>query len=405
MFSINYKTSLENQKAKLVSQIHKNQIDFPITRDYLSIEFDENRYIRNLRLCEMNLSKLNIPFNELYSKRVQSKDEFTKNPQIILNPELFDSIKNHIHNIEKFVSEILNTQKMRLNYKIMNRLINCENACKEDLIAQLMKHKDILCDLHNLITEMERIVSSYYYIKDKIRNLLIDNKILRDEIKEQNDYEKKLKNNIKYYKINIRKFCGLIDEIQLHQSSSLSNISKKMPNKNVLLKKTFCLQTEPNTMASFNINRTSNSFHNTSEKMKKTVNIFSHRTTYYNKETKKLFGTLHHRPFITNRTTTDTSSFSQKSAGEQNQMYKKIIQYMNVAKQKFIDNNKMFSDIYKNKIDNELFLTRNTRKIINDEGYRRVFIDKIVNDVDIIKLCEKKIYPTVDFSKFKLLKE
>lgn len=403
MFSINYKSTLANQRAKLLSQINKKRIDFPITRDYLSIEFDENRYIRNLRLCEMNLSKLNIPFNELYSKRVQSKDEFTKNPQIILNPELFDSIKSHIHNIEKFVSEVLNTQKLRLNYKMMNRLINCENACKEDLIAQLMKHKDILCDLHNLITEMERIVSSYYYIQDKIRNLLINNEILREEIKQQNEYEKKLKNNIKYYKINIRQFYGLIDEIQLHQSSSLSNISKKKANRNVLLKKTFCLQTEPNTMASFNINKTSNSFHNTSEKMKKTVNIFSHRTSYYNKETKKLFGTLHHHPFITNRTTTETSSLSQNTE-EKNQIYQKIIHYMNIAKQKFIENNKMFSSIYKNKTDNEVFLTRNTNKIINDEGYRRMFIDKIVNDIDIIKICEKKIYPKVDFSKFKLLK-
>ena len=94
-------------------QKHNNE---ELTRDFLNITLDQKKYIHTLEQCEKNLSKLNIPFNELYSKKSQSNDEMSKSIQIIINPELYQSIKKHVLLIEKFVNDELNKQKEHLTF-------------------------------------------------------------------------------------------------------------------------------------------------------------------------------------------------------------------------------------------------------------------------------------------------
>ena len=200
---------------------HKHQHNNnELTRDFLNITLDQKKYIHSLKQCEKNLSKLNIPFNELYSKKSQSEDEMSKAIQIILNPELYQSIKNHVNGIEKFVNDELNKQKNHLTFKIMNRLINCENDVQQDLINQLKQHKKVLCDFHFLITEMEKIINAYKEVKDHNTQMIIENEILKNAIKEEHAQKEKIINNIKYYKFQALLYfimLFLFDLIQLQQ--------------------------------------------------------------------------------------------------------------------------------------------------------------------------------------------
>ena len=49
--------SFRNKKVKLNSKF-----SFPRTRDDLGFNFDEKKYMHNLKQCEKNLLNLNIPF-------------------------------------------------------------------------------------------------------------------------------------------------------------------------------------------------------------------------------------------------------------------------------------------------------------------------------------------------------
>lgn len=137
-----------------------------------------------------------------------------QNVQIIINPKLFTTIKKHITTIDKFVYAELNDQKIRLNYKTMNKLISCENEIKEDIIDKLCQHKDFLCFMHQLISDMEEKIKMYQSIRDRNSQMTIENVLMVDELKHQNEYTEKVVNNIKYYKDNIRHYTMLIDEIK-----------------------------------------------------------------------------------------------------------------------------------------------------------------------------------------------
>ena len=358
---------------------HKHeQKNEELTRDFLNITLDQKKYLHSLEQCEKNLSKLNIPFNELYSKKPQSKDEMSKSIQIIINPELYQSIKNHVNRIEKFVNDELNKQKNHLTFKITNRLINCENDVQQDLINQLKQHKKVLCDFHYLITEMEKIINAYNEVKEHNTKMIIENEILEDAIKEENAQKEKIINNMKYYKTNIRKYIFLIEQIKKRPSNTkkIRTIRKRVsPNDNLYL------QTESI------LTRSLNSFNITSENMRKTYNTFSTKT-------KKFYNSVNKIKNI--------KSFNSSRGINHDEIYKKIIDYMKTAKEKYKMNNQLYSDIYKSR---NLYITQNNFRIINEEGFRKIFIDQLTKDQKINELYDKKVLPSIDLTKLKLLNE
>ena len=358
---------------------HKHQHNNnELTRDFLNITLDQKKYIHSLKQCEKNLSKLNIPFNELYSKKYQSEDEMSKAIQIILNPELYQSIKNHVNGIEKFVNDELNKQKNHLTFKIMNRLINCENDVQQDLINQLKQHKKVLCDFHFLITEMEKIINAYKEVKDHNTQMIIENEILKNAIKEENVQKEKIINNIKYYKTNIRKYIYLIEQFKKRPTNKKKIIAvrkKVSPNDNLYL------QTESR------LTRSINSFNNTSENMRKTYNTFYTRTKQFYDSVNKI---------------KNMKSFNSSRGINHDEIYKKIIDYMKTAKEKYKMNNQLYSDVYKSR---NLYITQSNFRIINEEGFRKIFIDQLTKDQKINELYDKKVLPSIDLTKLKLLNE
>ena len=254
--------SFRNKKVKLNSKF-----SFPLTRDDLGFNFDEKKYMHNLKQCEKNLLNLNIPFNELYSQKAQTKDEVHQNVQIIINPMLFSTIKNHIRTIDKFVYEELNEQKIKLNYKTMNKLITCENEIKEDIIDKLYQHKDFLYFMHQLISDMEEKLKMYQQVRDRNSQMTIENDLMVDELKRQKEFQEKIVNNIKYYKDNIRHYAMLIDAIK---SKRVISSYKDKPKAETERSKTF-----------IDIDQTAN---RTLSSFRKTYNSFFNRTTFFQKE-------------------------------------------------------------------------------------------------------------------------
>jgi hypothetical protein len=80
-------------------------------------------------------------------------------------------------------------------------------------------------------------------------------------------------------------------------------------------------------------------------------------------------------------------------------LFNKILEYIELAKIKYLKNNKRFVLIYKK---NDLF--NSNQKILNDEGFRKLFLELLIKDVDIQTIVDKNIMTAVTHTTFMLNK-
>lgn len=115
-------------------------------------------------------------------------------------------------------------------------------------------------------------------------------------------------------------------------------------------------------------NRTLSSF-------RKTYNSFFNRTTFLQKEKNKMLGTLSSKNSM--------KSYCKVDRGE---MFQKVLLCMKEAKEKFRFNNDLYSKIY-----HKTFITKSDIRMNNEDGYRRIFIEKIINNKDILEMYDKAV--------------
>lgn len=388
-----------------MSYIHNNEVlSLPSTRDDLTITFRTNRYLNTLKACERNLSKLNIPFDELYSTNYSSHS-INNSLNIIINPVLFQTIKNHISNIEQFVEYNLLEQKSKLSNKIINNLIKCEQETKTDLHLSLLNNKNLLCALHSITTDIEHLLKTFTTVTTKNKQLISDNAELIHCLSKENQRQITIKNNIAYYKVNIRKIKLLYDQLQLKVNSNPSTLNdvltqfdsgKYKRKRNVYHNYITQCQTEQDTtMSYYNTNTKSNTyygsnvltsygnvsrrseedeFRNKSERMKQTARALYKKTLLLNCEKRK---------FVEKETKGDKTELNGV-------IFNKVISYIDKAKKRLTNINDAFCKIYKNErmFDSE-------RKIVNDEGFRKLFIEMLVKDEDVQRIVDKNLIMNV----------
>ena len=124
------------------------------------------------------------------------------------------------------------------------------NEIKEDIIDKLYQHKDLLCFMHQLISDMEEKLKMYQQVRDLNSQMTIENDLMVDELKRQKEFQEKIVNNIKYYKDNIRHYAMLIDAIK---SKRVISSYKDKPKAETERSKTFIdiVQTANRTLSSF----------------------------------------------------------------------------------------------------------------------------------------------------------
>ena len=375
----------------------------PRSRNEFGVQLKDNKYKKCLDKCERTLNKFNVPFEELYIKQQQQQQK-TSNIKVNDNKrqallyanierEVFQNIHNHINNIERFMKRELTEQKRNFNIKVYNRLIECENETKSELHGELINNKEILCALHNIVSDSEKILQAYININNKNEQLQLNNEILQTQIHNENAREWKIKNNISYYKVNLRKITALSNQL-LTNSNNNNNVHYCSSNKynNTEHELTIscyntCTNNKYNTVNRSTplgeymlpTNATSETtFTNTSERMKCRYRNIYNKTNVLNVERRKFF----------------QKEEKGKEYTQPGLVYNKVLNYIELAKEKYLNNNKQFTLIYKK---SDLFNC--DRKIVNDEGFRRLFLDMLVNDHDVQRTVDDNLIMTVTQTK------
>ena len=372
----------------------------PSSRNAFGLQLKESKYAKCLSKCERTLNKFNVPFEQLYTKQQLSQVVNNDKKQSLLyaniDHELFQAIHSHINNIERFMNRELTEQKHNFNIKVYNRLIDCENETKSNLHSQLTNNKEILCALHNIVADSEKVLKAYISITHKNERLRLNNETLETEIQNECTREVKIKNNISYYKVNIRKIKALSNKLLTNTTNTLlthSNNRKSnqcYPSSNTEQEMTIsccnkCISVNKSTPLGeymFPTNATSETtFTNTSERMKYRCRNIYNKTNVLNIERRKFF-----------QKEEKGTTFTQPGL-----VYNKVLNYIDLAKEKYLNNNKQFSLIYKK---NDLFSC--DRKIVNDEGFRRLFLDMLVNDEDVQKTVDDNLITNITQTKIVL---
>ena len=379
----------------------------PLSRNEFGIQLKDNAYTKCLSKCERTLNKINIPFDNLYTKQQQQQcshlmiSDNKKQSLLYANIEceVFQTIHNHINNIERFMKRELTEQKHNFNIKVYNRLIECDNETKSELHSQLVNNKEILCALHNIVSDSEKILQAYIHISNKNEQLRLNNEILETEIQNENAREYKIKNNISYYKVNLRKIKALSNQLLIkdnnhhHHHIKINNNIHKHNQYNTEHELTISCYNNNNKCISVNkstplgecmlpTNATSETtFTNTSERMKYRYRNIYNKTNVLNIERRKFF----------------QKEEKGKELTQPGLVYNKVLNYIELAKEKYLNNNKPFTLIYKK---NDLFSC--DRKIVNDEGFRRLFLDMLVNDQDVQKTVDDNLITNVTQTKYVL---
>ena len=372
----------------------------PRSRNAFEVQLKDNKYTKCLNKCERTLNKFNVPFNELYIKQQQQLQQKTSYVKVNDNKrqallyanierEVFQNIHNHINNIERFMKRELTEQKRNFNIKMYNRLIECENETNNELHGELINNKEILCALHNIVSDSEKILQAYININNKNEQLQLNNEILETQIHNENARECKIKNNISYYKVNLRKITALSNQLftnnnnNNHSSTKHNNTEHELTiscyNNNNNNKYNTVNKSTPLGDYMLPTNATSETtFTNTSERMKYRYRNIYNKTNVLNVEKRKFF----------------QKEEKGKEYTQPGLVYNKVLNYIELAKEKYLNNNKQFTLIYKK---SDLFSC--DRKIVNDEGFRRLFLDMLVNDQDVQRTVDDNLIMTITQTK------
>lgn len=377
----------------------------PRSRNEFEVQLKDNKYTKCLNKCERTLNKFNVPFEELYIKQQQQqqlqKTSYVKvsdnKRQALLyaniEREVFQNIHNHINNIERFMKRELTEQKRNFNIKVYNRLIECENEIKSELHGELINNKEILCALHNIVNDSEKVLQAYININNKNEQLQLNNEILETQIHNENARECKIKNNITYYKVNLRKITALSNQLLTNNNNNNTHYhSSSNKHNNMQHELTISCYNNNNNNKYNTVNRSTplgeymlptnatseTTFTNTSERMKYRCRNIYNKTNVLNVEKRK---------FV-------QKEEKGKEYTQPGLVYNKVLNYIELAKEKYLNNNKQFTLIYKK---SDLFSC--DRKIVNDEGFRRLFLDMLVNDQDVQRTVDDNLIMTITQTK------
>lgn len=406
----------------------------PITRDDLTITFHTNKYLNTLKACERNLSKLNIPFDELYTFNSSSHTLLNSSLNIILNPKLYQQIKSHISNIDQFVEYNLLDQKSKLSNKIINNLIKCEQESKIDLHLSLLNNKALLCALHNITNEIEHLLQTFTTVTNHNKHLISTNISLIRSLSAENQREATITNNIAYYKANIRKLTSLYQQYQQQQQQQrniplkkaqrtltttttdvlsqfdymkqLQQQQQRKRRRNVCKSNNYITQYKnehditmsntntkcntfygSNVLTSFgNVSRRSeedDGFRNESEKMKKKAKMIYKKMRLLNCERSKLY----------------ERENKENNISDVNEIiFNKVRMCIDKAKKRFGEINKRYCNVYKKeKMLSSMNVNGNgmDSNVGNDEGFRRLFMEMLVKDEDVQRIVDKNLGMTV----------
>lgn len=375
---------MKQRLIKTANLIKENKFLIPKKRQVFDIEFDNKPFKKGLNHVTKTLNNMSIQFNLLYENALEKGPDRIEDDlgqiRIILEPQIYNKIMHEINDIQNFVLIELNEQKTSLNQKLNQKLKDLKEKEDKELLELLIRHQQIISSLHTLIEIMEHIINTYNYITDKINKLITVNEQIKKEIKFEEEKAKIFKHNLKYYKENIRALEMKIDLMsEKKEEKQIKKKTKKSFKNFPRISYTKNLNEDPKRITYYSTLTTSNNntdyenFNNSYNLLRRTLNNFNNRTFFITKQQKK------------NNSNEKNESFKNESEKNLFILNNYINKHIESSKIKIDNANKTYNSVFHiKKKDNE-----ELREYYNDPVYRRIFMEKIFQDENIISLINQ----------------
>ena len=375
---------MKQRLIKTANLIKENKFLIPKKRQVFDIEFDNKPFKKGLNHVTKTLNNMSIQFNLLYENALEKGPDRIEDDlgqiRIILEPQIYNKIMHEINDIQNFVLIELNEQKTSLNQKLNQKLKDLKEKEDKELLELLIRHQQIISSLHTLIEIMEHIINTYNYITDKINKLITVNEQIKKEIKFEEEKAKIFKHNLKYYKENIRALEMKIDLMsEKKEEKQIKKKTKKSFKNFPRISYTKNINEDPKRITYYSTLTTSNNntdyenFNNSYNLLRRTLNNFNNRTFFITKQQKK------------NNSNEKNESFKNESEKNLFILNNYINKHIESSKIKIDNANKTYNSVFHiKKKDNE-----ELREYYNDPVYRRIFMEKIFQDENIISLINQ----------------
>ena len=375
---------MKQRLIKTANLIKENKFLIPKKRQVFDIEFDNKPFKKGLNHVTKTLNNMSIQFNLLYENALEKGPDRIEDDlgqiRIILEPQIYNKIMHEINDIQNFVLIELNEQKTSLNQKLNQKLKDLKEKEDKELLELLIRHQQIISSLHTLIEIMEHIINTYNYITEKINKLITVNEQIKKEIKFEEEKAKIFKHNLKYYKENIRALEMKIDLMsEKKEEKQIKKKTKKSFKNFPRISYTKNINEDPKRITYYSTLTTSNNntdyenFNNSYNLLRRTLNNFNNRTFFITKQQKK------------NNSNEKNESFKNESEKNLFILNNYINKHIESSKIKIDNANKTYNSVFHiKKKDNE-----ELREYYNDPVYRRIFMEKIFQDENIISLINQ----------------
>ena len=375
---------MKQRLIKTANLIKENKFLIPKKRQVFDIEFDNKPFKKGFNHVTKTLNNMSIQFNLLYENALEKGPDRIEDDlgqiRIILEPQIYNKIMHEINDIQNFVLIELNEQKTSLNQKLNQKLKDLKEKEDKELLELLIRHQQIISSLHTLIEIMEHIINTYNYITDKINKLITVNEQIKKEIKFEEEKAKIFKHNLKYYKENIRALEMKIDLMsEKKEEKQIKKKTKKSFKNFPRISYTKNINEDPKRITYYSTLTTSNNntdyenFNNSYNLLRRTLNNFNNRTFFITKQQKK------------NNSNEKNESFKNESEKNLFILNNYINKHIESSKIKIDNANKTYNSVFHiKKKDNE-----ELREYYNDPVYRRIFMEKIFQDENIISLINQ----------------
>lgn len=298
---------------------------------------------------------------------------------------LYNRLKDEVKDISKHKNIELKNQREKINQKTETKLKEIALIVEEYISDKLNDNQDLLLTYHDIITYMNSLLKLYNDLQLRMNAIRISNNALIKQVKDEKHENQTLIKNLFYYKASIKQLLGQINTLQDKAKDLLSKRENKTIEKEIIGNKRMDNKMILNRI---NNNKIQTIHISTANNKNRTLSNFHFGTTtssYTNEKSTQYVSNLYKTMNTFNFKKNDIFNKVLNTSNKTNKIYKIILSSMNQSEERYKKLNETSLKVFKKGLS--------THQMMEEKGYRQMFIESLVNDKELNQISEGKLFP------------
>lgn len=361
-------------------QLNKKNKSNNHCRSPLKFDINKNWYKVRKQKLERSINDISLTYDK---KRMINTNDNANG--------LYFQIKHEIKDIANFKNTELNHQKEKIAKKTESKMKEIALIAEDYISDKLQNNRELLCSYHSVIAQMNSLLKLYNDLQLKINAIRISNNALAKQVKESEENNKAMIKNVFYYKASMKQIIEQIKPLQ----EKVKVIVNEKEDKNLETRRESSPSIETNRdkriedkmiFKRINNNKKKTQLTDGNSKNQTSSDMYGTTTTSFNNQ-KSIQYVSHLYKTINTFNYKRKNIFKKElnTLNKSNKIFELIESAMKESEERYKKINKIPLTIYK-----KSFIIN---RIIEERGYRQMFIESIANNTEINQIMERKLFP------------